>query len=79
MYEQQLRWSVFLVIRCLFNANLIQIPNVDPSVTRRRHEDGGVMWRPGEAQDLISVGLECVNASCWFTKVVETNRLEVFA
>ena len=78
MYEQQLRWSVFLVIGCLLDPNLVQVPNVNSPVTRRRRKDCGIVWRPREAQDFISMGLKCVNTRCWFTEVVETNRLEVF-
>jgi hypothetical protein len=76
MYEQQLRWPVFLVIGCLFDPNLVQVPNVDPSVTRRRREDRGVVRRPREAQDFVGMGLERMNPGCWFTEVVETNRLD---
>ena len=37
------------------------------------------MWRPREAQDFVGMGLECVNTGCWFTQVVETNRLDSLA
>ena len=77
MYEQQLRWPIFLIIGRLFDPDLIQIPNVDSSVTRSRRKDRGIVWRPRETQDFIGMGLECVNTGRWFTEVVETNRLEV--
>jgi hypothetical protein len=37
------------------------------------------MWRPREAQDFVGMGLECVDTGCWFTQVVETNRLDSLA
>ena len=77
MYEQQLRRSVLLVIRCLFDPNLVQVPNIDSSVARRRRKDGGVVWRPCEAQDFVGMGLECVYPGCWFTQVMEANRLKM--
>ena len=76
MYEQQLWWPVFLVIGCLFDPDLVQVPNVDSPVTRRRRKDRSVVWRPCETQDLFGMGLKCVNTGCWFTEVVETDRLE---
>lgn len=77
MYEQQLRWPVLLIIRRLFDSDLVQVPNVNPSITRSRCEDGGVVWGPGETQDFVCVGLECMNLGCWFTQIVEANRLRV--
>jgi hypothetical protein len=67
-----------LVIRCLFDPNLVQVPNVDSPITGRRREDGGVVWRPRETQDLVGMGLKCVHAGCWFTQIVETNCLMIF-
>ena len=77
MYKQQLRWTVLLIIRRLFNSDLVQVPNINPSITRRRRKDGGVVGRPRETQDFIGMGLKCVNLGCRFTQIVEANRLEV--
>ena len=39
-------WAVLLVIRSLFDANLRQVPDVDPPVTGRGGKDSGIVGRP---------------------------------
>ncbi|KAF8832772.1 hypothetical protein HHX47_DHR1002077 [Lentinula edodes] len=42
--EKQFRWSILLIIWCLFLSDERQIPNVYPAVTRCGGKDGRIVW-----------------------------------
>lgn len=60
--EHQLRGSVLLIVGCLLDANLREIPNVDTSVTSSGCENGWVVGRPSHVEDLVGVSLESMQS-----------------
>ena len=51
--EEQLGRAVLLVVGRLLHADLGDVPDVDAAVARGRGEDGLVVGRPGELEDLF--------------------------
>jgi hypothetical protein len=60
MNEHEFRWAIFLIVWCLFDANLREVPHINAAIARRRRENGGTMWGPREVQHFIRMCLERV-------------------
>ena len=67
MNEEQLRWTVFLVVGRLLDTNEREVPNVDPSVARGAGKDSRVVRRPCDVQNLVCVRLEDVQLAVWYS------------
>ena len=75
MDKHELRRAVFLVLRCLLDADLGEVPDVDPPVARGGGEDGWVVRGPREVENLIRVALECVQLLCGCAQIVQNDCL----
>ena len=58
-------------LRALFLANLAEIPNVEPSIGARGGEDGLIMRRPLNLENLVLVGLEGVQLQLQVPQIPE--------